>query len=110
MFPFRIRLLGGTGDCARYIGQDFGFCEAATVKIGIAAPIDLRLLGDLFPTVEAPNTYRFPLTAHLARALHSRGHEIVLFTLSRDVTKAHRIDGERITVYVCPARRHVGRW
>ena len=76
------------------------------MKIGIAAPIDLRLLRDMFPpAAELTNTYRFPLTAHLARALYNRGHEIVIFALSRDVTSTQRIDGYGITAYICPARR-----
>ena len=76
------------------------------MKIGIAGPIDLRLLTGLFPAaVELPCTYRFPLTAHLARALHNRGHEVVLFALSREVVNTRRIDGERICVYICPQRQ-----
>jgi len=64
------------------------------------------MLRDFFsPHAEIPNTYSFPLTAHLARALHNRGHEIVLFALSRDVKNTRRIDGERISAYICPQRR-----
>jgi glycosyltransferase involved in cell wall biosynthesis len=76
------------------------------MRIGIAAPIDLRLLRDLFPpAVKLPRTIEFPLTSHLARALYDRGHEIVLFALSREVMKTQRIDGDRSSAYICPERR-----
>jgi glycosyltransferase involved in cell wall biosynthesis len=76
------------------------------LRIGIAGPLDLRLLRDLFPPgVELPNTYKFPLTAHIARALYDRRHEIVLFALSREVKNTQRIDGEGISAYICPKRR-----
>jgi glycosyltransferase involved in cell wall biosynthesis len=79
------------------------------VRIGVAGPIDITLLRDLFPpALQLPDTYHFALTAHLARALYNRGHEIVLFALSADVASTRRIDGDRITVYVCPQRRP--RW
>jgi glycosyltransferase involved in cell wall biosynthesis len=76
------------------------------MKIGIAGPIDLSLLGDLFPPgTNIPEAYSFAFTANLARALYIRGHEITLFALSREVTETQRIDGERITACICPQRR-----
>lgn len=79
------------------------------MRIGIAGPIDVRLLADLFPSQpDIPRTYSFPLIAHLARQLYDRGHEIVLFALSSEVSSTRRIDGERITAYICPLRRP--RW
>jgi glycosyltransferase involved in cell wall biosynthesis len=76
------------------------------MKIGVAGPIDLGLLLDLFPPASCfPATFSFPVTAHLARELHRRGHEITLFTLSREVARTQRIEGDRITAYICPQRR-----
>ncbi len=75
------------------------------MKIGIAGPIDMTLLCDLFPAhSDIPNTYSFAFTANLARALYHRGHEIVVFSLSREVSITRRIDGDRITAYICPQR------
>jgi len=76
------------------------------VKIGVAGPIDLTLLRDLLPQgCEIPRTYSFPLIGHLTRSLHRRGHEMVVFALSMDVSQPRRIEGERITVILCPQRR-----
>ncbi len=76
------------------------------MKIGVAGPIDLTLLRDLLAAdCDLPRAYSFPLIAHITRSLYRRGHEIVVFALSMDVTQTRRIDGERITVYVCPQRR-----
>lgn len=76
------------------------------MKIGIAGPIDLSLLTDLFPAgQEIPKTYSFALTAALAREFYNRGHEIVLFALSSEVTATRRLDGDRITAYICQQRR-----
>jgi glycosyltransferase involved in cell wall biosynthesis len=76
------------------------------MKIGIAGPIDMTLLYDLFPQGEAiPGTFSFPLIAHLARALRAQGHEITVFALSDQVTTTSCIRGDGITAYICPLRR-----
>lgn len=76
------------------------------MRVGVGGPIDLHLLADLFPAGEQiPNTYRFALTANLARGIHTRGHEIAIFALSSEVQQTVRIQGSGITAYVCPQRR-----
>lgn len=76
------------------------------MKIGVAGPIDMSLLRDLFSSCSTiPNTYSFAFTANLARAFYNRGHEIALFTLSREVASTRCISGDRITAYICPERR-----
>ncbi|MBZ5583963.1 MAG: glycosyltransferase family 4 protein [Acidobacteriia bacterium] len=76
------------------------------MRIGVAGPIDLVMLRDLFSAgSQICRTYSFPLTASLARSLHNKGHNLALFALSREVTEIHRVYGERITAYICPRRR-----
>jgi glycosyltransferase involved in cell wall biosynthesis len=76
------------------------------MRIGIAGPMDVRMLADLFPSVSnIPKTYSFPLIGQIAREFYNRGHELVLFALSSEVVRTERIDGERIRVYICPKRR-----
>lgn len=76
------------------------------MRIGIAGPIDLSMLKQLFPQGTAfPATWSFPLIATLAAELHKRGHEIVIFALSRQVVATQVFAGDRIQVYICPQRR-----
>lgn len=79
------------------------------MRIGVAGPIDLTLLRDLFSAAsKIPGTVSFPLPAYIARAYLNHGHEIVLFALSQDVTSTTCIRGDRITAYICPQRKP--RW
>lgn len=79
------------------------------MRIGVAGPIDVGMLRDLFPPgADIPNAGDFPLAGHLARELYNRGNEIVLFSLSNQIATTRRIDGDRISAYICPRRRP--RW
>ena len=85
-----------------------GFYRGGTeaVKIGMAGPIDITLLRDLFPPdVTIEKTFSFALTANLARAYYDRGHEVVLFAQSSEVKTTRLIEGDRISAYICPLRR-----
>lgn len=76
------------------------------MKIGIAGPLDVSLLADLFPPQsQIPKTYSFALTSSLAREFHRRGHEVSVFALSSEVKATCRIEGEGIRAYICPLRR-----
>ena len=79
------------------------------MRIGIAGPISMKMLRPLFPPgTEFPTTLEFPLIAILAEQFHRRGHEIVVFALSRLISQMQVYYGDRIHVYVCPMRRP--RW
>lgn len=83
--------------------------QCRPMRIGIAGPITLPLLRDLFPAgTELPATLSFPLIAKFAEGLHQRGHEIVLFALSPEISTTRVIQGDRIQAYICPQRRP--RW
>lgn len=76
------------------------------MKIGIAGPITLSMLRNLFAEgTQIPETNSFPLIASLAEHLHGKGHEITVFALSRNVTDTQVLEGHRIRAYVCPQRR-----
>jgi glycosyltransferase involved in cell wall biosynthesis len=76
------------------------------MKIGIAGPVTLSMLQELFPDgTKLPPTYSFPLLATFVERLHRRGHEVVVFALSRDVNAPQLFAGNRIQAYVCPQRR-----
>lgn len=79
------------------------------MKIGIAGPVTLSMLQDLFPSgTPLPPVYSFPLIALLARKLRERGYEIAVFALSSEVRETQFFRGDRIEAYVCPQRRP--RW
>ena len=76
------------------------------MKIGIAGPIDITFMRDLFPPhTDFPETVSSAHIASLTFALYNRGHEIVIFALSGQVKSTRRIDGDRISAYICPLRR-----
>src|SRR5438309_9100 len=79
------------------------------MRIGIAGPIALSTLESRFPAgTHFPEVYSFPMVAWLAERLHARGHEIVIFSLSRQVSRTQHFMGDRMQAYVCPQRRP--RW
>lgn len=80
--------------------------EFGEMRIGIAGPVSIGPIRHLLPDVEdVPATYSFPLIGILARELHGRGHEVVVFAGSDRITVPARFVGERITVLVTPRRK-----
>jgi L-malate glycosyltransferase len=78
------------------------------MKIGVAGPITLSMLQDLFPVgTRMPAAWSFPLLALLVRELHQLGHTMTVFVLSREVDETQVIRGNRMVAYVCPQPRPV---
>jgi glycosyltransferase involved in cell wall biosynthesis len=75
------------------------------MRIGITGPVSLGpLISLLKNSDELPPTYSFPLIGILARELHDRGHDVVVFAGSKNITSPVRFSGERITVSITPRR------
>jgi glycosyltransferase involved in cell wall biosynthesis len=83
------------------------------MKIGIAAPVSLRLLsryvkeGD-----ELPEGYRFPPMAALVEEYLRRDHRVSLFTLDPTTRRPRVFEGGRLTIHVGryrPRARHRAR-
>lgn len=76
------------------------------MRIGIAGPVSL---GPLIPLLnnpgDIPPTYSFPLIGILARELHLRGHDVVVFAGSDAIATPVRFVGERMTVSITPRRK-----
>jgi len=75
------------------------------MRIGIAGPVSLEVLQDLFPVgTRFPKTYSFPLIGKLARSLVGLGHEVTVFAGSDVLTETKEWRGEGIRIVVCPRR------
>ena len=76
------------------------------MRIGITGPVSLAPVRHLIRNGEdLPPTYSFPLIGILARELHARGHEVVVFAGSDRVQVPVRFSGERIVASISPRRR-----
>jgi L-malate glycosyltransferase len=74
------------------------------MKIGVAGPVSLRLLGHHFPGKELPEGYVFPPMAYWIEELITRGHQVVVFTYAPRVPQSLTYSSERLTVHVVPQR------
>jgi glycosyltransferase involved in cell wall biosynthesis len=77
------------------------------MKIGIAGPVDIRLLAHLFPGKSLPDVYSFPLISKLIIELRKRGHEVTVFCGSHSITETMYVEGNGIKLYICPRRARV---
>lgn len=78
------------------------------MRIGIAGAVDLQDLSGLLvgPRPTTPG-YAHPITNGLIRALLGRGHEVVVYALSRDPRDIGTYSGPGLTVEVCPFRERL---
>ena len=75
------------------------------MRIGVAGPMTLDLLRPYLPaSVQLPKGYPFPMTALLAAELIQRGHEVVAYTTSSDLSRLSCIYGSGLTLCVVPSR------
>ena len=80
------------------------------LRIGIAGPADLRMLSDLLVGPRpATAGYAHPITSGIVRALRTRGHEVVVYALSREPKDVGTYFGDGVDINVCPLRDHL-RW
>jgi glycosyltransferase involved in cell wall biosynthesis len=86
----------------------FGDLMSKPYRIGVAAPVDLLELSELL-TGARPTTsgYSHPIANGIIRTLLSRGYEVVVYALSRDLRDVGRYFGEGLTIEVCPFRSHL---
>ncbi len=76
------------------------------MRIGVAGPIDITLLRDLFPPgAELPEVSSHTLTSLLIREFRRLGHDVSIFMLSRGVAKTTVLVGDWIRAHICPERR-----
>jgi glycosyltransferase involved in cell wall biosynthesis len=74
------------------------------MKIGIAGPIDLKLLNFQFKEYEIPaRILTFPLMSGIVNSLMELGHEIIVYTYALDIDEPIVIRKEKLTI--CIARR-----
>lgn len=78
---------------------------ARPMRIGIAAPADLSLLGAMFPNSALPQGLGSTVISQLVLALCDGGDRVVLYTLDEGVTCHRRFDAGNLTVHVAPYRR-----
>ena len=80
--------------------------ESVQKTIGIAGPVSVapfRHLLDKSATI--PQTFSFPLIGVLARELHSRGYQVVVFAASLEILSPEHFLGDGIELIVCPLRK-----
>lgn len=75
------------------------------MRIGVAGPADLSLLGPLLPGMTLPPGLGSTVIPQLVRAFLDGGDSVVLYTLDESVERPLRFEGENLTVHVGPYRR-----
>jgi glycosyltransferase involved in cell wall biosynthesis len=76
------------------------------LHIGIAGPISLAPLKDLFKENNFPNTYSFPLVGVLARDLIEKGYKVSIFATSTEIYKPLVFTStSNAVIHVIPQRR-----
>lgn len=77
------------------------------MRIGIAAPADIGLLGPLLPGASLPPGLGSTVISKLVHAFLEGGDRVVLYTLDPSVTRPVRFDRDGFTLHVGPYRtRH----
>lgn len=79
------------------------------MKIGIAGPIDLKLL-KVKENINFPEGYNYPLTAYLINGLLDKGHQVVAYTLSGGIDKPLVMKvSDQLTVCIGRSDKQSGR-
>jgi glycosyltransferase involved in cell wall biosynthesis len=74
--------------------------------IGIAGPISLAPLEDLFKEINFPITYSFPLVGILARDLIEKGYKISVFATSTEISRPLVFTStSNASIHIIPQRR-----
>jgi len=74
------------------------------MRIGVAGPIDLRILASRLPSIDVGRGYPFPYTAHLVGCLLDRGHEISVFALDPESSATRIVTHGPLTAHIVPMR------
>lgn len=77
--------------------------------IGVSGPVDIGLLDCDFGNTSIPKTNTFPLTSHYVNALIKRGHQIIVYTNSDQITEPVILHSEQVTVCIGCTRPQPGR-
>lgn len=75
------------------------------MKVGIAGPVDMVLLGRFFEGALLPPVYSFPLISRMILELKKRGHEVTIFCASKAVLETQWIQGDGLMLCITPQRR-----
>lgn len=78
------------------------------MNIGIAGPMTLSMLPIHF-IKKKPIGYSFPMTSSLINSLIERGHYVIAYTTSTDLTESMVVDGEHLRLCIAPREPHDGR-
>jgi glycosyltransferase involved in cell wall biosynthesis len=80
------------------------------MKIGIAGPIDLKLLNFNFKGERIPETLTFPMISHIINGLINRGHKVVAFATSGEINESSIVfEDENLTICIVKRVAHAGR-
>lgn len=74
------------------------------MHIGLAGPVDLRLLQSRLNDPVKGSGYAFPFTSKLASELLDRGHQVSVFALDPGATEPYELFGTSLQVLVHPMR------
>jgi L-malate glycosyltransferase len=79
------------------------------MTVGVCGPVDLKLLHWDIPKNSLPLTNTFPLTSYFVNALLKRGHEVIVYTNSPDITEPQVLKSGKLTVCVSREKKQPGR-
>jgi len=74
------------------------------MKIGVAAPVSLRMLAAHFPGELLPIGYEFAPMATWIEQLISRGHQVVVFTHCQGITDGQTFTSSNLTIHIARQR------
>jgi glycosyltransferase involved in cell wall biosynthesis len=75
------------------------------MRLGFASPISLHLMKDLVAEGDSlPIGYEFAPAVDWVRLLLRRGHEVTVYTTAKDVEKAEKFHGDRLTIRIAKQR------
>ncbi|ARS34505.1 glycosyltransferase family 4 protein [Pontibacter actiniarum] len=77
--------------------------------IGVSGPVDIDLLECDFGNAPIPSTNAFPLVSHFINGLIKRGHHVVVYTNSGELTEPTVIRSKQVTLCICPTKPQPGR-
>lgn len=77
------------------------------MKIGISSPISINELKDYIydKNIDLPNGLESKIVTELAKRFIKQGHEVVIFTLDKEVNKSTIIKGENLTICIGKYRK-----
>ncbi|WP_299759201.1 glycosyltransferase family 4 protein [uncultured Pontibacter sp.] len=77
--------------------------------IGVSGPVDIKLLECDFGDTAIPGTNTFPLISHFINALIKRGHHVIAYTNSGDISEPTVLYSKQVTVCIGCTKPQPGR-